>query len=153
MSTLDQSNDFILNGVNNDDDYEVVIDPIIGEDNDDIVVDNDVHVIGGSVDDSDIAASDNPDAYIVDFDSDGVFDFAVADADEDGMIEDNDIFDISDAQLSSDDFDEGDELDIELDNGDLFDQEPDTQDFDDESHLYEDDFDDSMADGFDDFGF
>ena len=117
MSTLDQSNDFILNGVNNDDDYEVVIDPIIGEDNDDIVVDNDVHVIGGSVDDSDIAASDNPDAYIVDFDSDGVFDFAVADADEDGMIEDNDIFDISDAQLSSDDFD------------------------------------DSMADGFDDFGF
>ena len=153
MSTLDQSNDFILNGVNNSDDYEVVIDPIIGEDSDDIVVDSDVHVIGGGVDNSDIAAPDNPDAYIVDFDSDGVFDFAVADVDEDGMIEDNDIFDISDAQLTSDDFDEVDELDIELDNGDLFDQGPDTQDFDDESHLYEDDFDDSMADSFDDFGF
>ena len=112
-----------------------------------------MHVIGGGVDNSDIAAPDNPDAYIVDFDSDGVFDFAVADVDEDGMIEDNDIFDISDAQLTSDDFDEVDELDIELDNGDLFDQGPDTQDFDDESHLYEDDFDDSMADSFDDFGF
>lgn len=153
MSTLDQSNDFILNEVDINDDYEVVLDPIIGDDSDDdIVVDNDVHVIGGGVDNADFDASDNPDVYIVDFDSDGVFDFAVADVDADGMIEDHEILDISDIQLSSDDFEDGDLLDLELENDDLLDQDLDTQDFDDESHLYEDDFDDSMADDFDDFG-
>lgn len=158
MSTKDLSNDLISNEIDNNDDFEVVLEPLSGDDIDEnTYTDNEVYVIGGG-DNTDIDAAETSDAFIVDVDSDGAFDFAIADVNDDGMIHEDEILDITDLELSSDDLEEDVETVDALDHDNVFavndeitvDEE--TQDFVDESPLFEDDLDDSDADSFDDFG-
>lgn len=162
MSTKDLSNDLISNEIDNNDDFEVVLEPLSGDDIDeDTYTDNEVYVIGGG-DNTDIDAAETSDAFIVDVDSDGAFDFAIADVDDNGMIHEDEILDITDLEFSSDDLNEELDVDVEtvnaLDHDNVFavndeitvDEE--AHDFVDESPLFEDDLDDSAADGFDDFG-
>ena len=158
MSTKDLSNDLISNEIDNNDDFEVVLEPLSGDDIDEnTYTDNEVYVIGGG-DNTDIDAAETSDAFIVDVDSDGAFDFAIADVNDDGMIHEDEILDITDLDLSFDDLEEDVETVDALDHDNVFavndeitvDEE--TQDFVDESPIFEDDLDDSDADGFDDFG-
>ena len=87
MSTKDLSNDLISNEIDNNDDFEVVLEPLSGDDIDEnTYTDNEVYVIGGG-DNTDIDAAETSDAFIVDVDSDGAFDFAIADVNDDDHAE------------------------------------------------------------------
>ncbi|MBO4723467.1 MAG: hypothetical protein J5629_11155 [Muribaculaceae bacterium] len=81
MNTNDKQ-DFI-NEVENDE-INAVIEPEI-DDEESIDIDDNVHLIGGEAfgDDADYA----PETFVMDVDSDGVFDFAIADVNDDGFID------------------------------------------------------------------
>ncbi len=98
------------NEVDNDE-INAIIDPVT---NDDMTDSTEVHLIGGEALGDD-AADFAPDALVMDIDSDSVFDFNVADIDNDGLVNDVEILEPDIDTL--DDLDYGDAIvmDVESD--------------------------------------
>lgn len=75
------------------DDINAIIEPVADDDMSS-GMDVDVHVIGGEVAGEDAMTGIAPDAYVMDVDSEGVFDFGIANEGSDGLIDDVEILDI-----------------------------------------------------------
>ncbi len=75
------------------DDINAIIEPVADDDMPS-GMDVDVHVIGGEVAGEDAMTGIAPDAYVMDVDSEGVFDFGIANEGSDGLIDDVEILDL-----------------------------------------------------------
>ena len=75
------------------DDINAIIEPVADDDMSS-GMDVDVHVIGGEVAGDDAMTGIAPDAYVMDVDSEGVFDFGIVSEGSDGLIDDVEILDI-----------------------------------------------------------
>lgn len=75
------------------DDINAIIEPVADDDMPS-GMDVDVHVIGGEVSGDDAMTDIAPDAYVMDVDSEGVFDFGIANEGSNGLIDDVEILDI-----------------------------------------------------------
>ncbi len=75
------------------DDINAIIEPVADDDMPS-GMDVDVHIIGGEVAGDDAMTDIAPDAYVMDVDSEGVFDFGIANEGSDGLIDDVEILDL-----------------------------------------------------------
>lgn len=75
------------------DDINAIIEPVADDDMPS-GMDVDVHVIGGEVAGDDAMTDIAPDAYVMDVDSEGVFDFGIANEGSNGLIDDVEILDL-----------------------------------------------------------
>ena len=84
------------------DEINAVIEPIADDDMN-IGMEDGVHLIGAEVFGDDVMDDIAPDAFVMDVDSDGMFDFDIADYGNDGLIDDVEILDIDSLDNIGDD--------------------------------------------------